>query len=717
MSRNLVIVESPAKARTLSRILGPKYSIKASVGHVRDLPAKSLGVDIRKNFAPKYTVPQQKRKIIREIRESASKAASVYLATDPDREGEAISWHLVKAAKLDQDKMPIHRVVFHEITKEAVEKAFKNPHSIDMNLVDAQQARRILDRLVGYKLSPLLWRKVQRGLSAGRVQSVAVRMIVDREEEIQSFNRKEYWIIEVELAPSEEPEARFRAKLIGSGDGTKLDISDRDKADRIAADLEKAEYVVKSITTKQLTRQPAPPFITSTLQQEAWRKLRFTAKRTMTIAQQLYEGLAVDKEGSVGLITYMRTDSTHVAPSAVAETRNFIAEKYGKKFLPPKPRRFVKRAKWAQEAHEAIRPTSSYRDPERIEPFLNRDQLKLYRLVWKRMVASQMSPALYDTTDVQIEGKNLTARKANQSQGYLLEATSSTLRFPGFITLYSEGKDEDEQKEGFVSLPRLEVGGKLSYWGIFPKQHFTQPPPRYTEATLIKALERKGIGRPSTYASILSIIQDRHYVNKAEGKFCPSELGTIVNSILTEHFPQIVDLDFTAQMEGQLDEIARGKQQWIAILENFYPPFEDTLHKASVSINKVDMTQPTDETCPNCGRPMVIKMGRFGKFLACSGYPECKTTKPFLAKIGITCPQCGAELVQKVSKKKRVFYGCSNYPQCRFATSRKPTPQPCPQCGKLLVLFGKGKAKCLACGYEVDLLELGQDKQRNAQKE
>ncbi|MCK4387808.1 MAG: type I DNA topoisomerase, partial [Dehalococcoidia bacterium] len=363
MSRSLVVVESPAKARTLNKILGPKYTIKASLGHVRDLPTKSLGVNINNNFTPKYVVPQRRRKIIREIKETASKAISVYLATDPDREGEAISWHLVKAAKLDQDKTPIHRVVFHEITKEAVEKAFKNPHSINMNLVDAQQARRILDRLVGYKLSPLLWRKVQRGLSAGRVQSVAVRMIVDREQEIQSFVPKEYWTIEVELAPLEEPEARFRAKLVALDDGTKLDISDRDKADRVAADLEKAEYVVKSVTTKQLARQPAPPFITSTLQQEAWRKLRFTAKRTMAIAQQLYEGLAVDKEGSVGLITYMRTDSTHIAPSALAETRDFIAEKYGNAFLPPKPRRFAKKAKWAQEAHEAIRPTNIHREP------------------------------------------------------------------------------------------------------------------------------------------------------------------------------------------------------------------------------------------------------------------------------------------------------------------------------------------------------------------
>ena len=706
MSRSLVVVESPAKARTLTRILGPKYTIRASLGHVRDLPAKSLGVNIKNSFTPRYVVPQRKRKIVREIKEAASKATSVYLATDPDREGEAISWHLVEAAKLDQDNTPIYRVVFHEITKEAVEKAFRNPHSINMNLVDAQQARRILDRLVGYKLSPLLWRKVQRGLSAGRVQSVAVRMIVDREQEIQSFIPQEYWTIEVELAPTEQPEARFRAKLVALDDGTKLDIGDRGQATKVAAHLEKAEYLVKSIASKQLARQPAPPFITSTLQQEAWRKLRFTAKRTMAIAQELYEGLPLEEGGSVGLITYMRTDSTHIAASALAETRDFIAEKYGNAFLPPKPRRFAKKAKWAQEAHEAIRPTSIHREPEQVKPFLNPDQLELYRLIWRRAVASQMSPALYNRTDVQIQAKRAVTDKTEQPQGYLLEATSSTLKFPGFITLYSEGQDEDEQKEGFVALPDMGVGDRLRYWGTFPEQHFTQPLPRYTEATLIRALEQKSIGRPSTYASILSIIQERDYVKKTDGKFYPTELGRIVNGLLAEHFPQIVDLGFTAQMEGQLDEIARGEQQWISILENFYPPFEDMLRKASVSISKVDLAQPTDETCPNCGRPMVIKVGRFGKFLACSGYPECKTTKPLLIKIAIPCPQCGAELVEKVSKRRQLFYGCSHYPKCKFATSYKPISQPCPHCGKLLVIHKKGKAKCFACGYELDLSEL-----------
>ena len=692
MAKKLVIVESPAKARTLNKFLGRGYTVKASIGHVRDLPRKSLGVNIDENFTPKYVIPQGKRKIVKEIKEAASKVDSIYLATDPDREGEAISWHLVKAAKLDNDKTAIHRIVFHEITKEAVERALKNPLSIDMNLVNAQQARRILDRLVGYKLSPLLWKKVQRGLSAGRVQSVAVRIIADREQEIQDFNPKEYWTIEVELAPPEKQEARFRAKL---------DIRDKEKADKLAADLEKAEYVVKSVQTKQIARQPAPPFITSTLQQEAWRKLHFTAKHTMAIAQQLYEGLPLGEEGSVGLITYMRTDSTYVAASAIAELRSFIKEKYDHSFLPSKPRRFVKKAQWAQEAHEAIRPTKSYRQPEQVKPFLKSDQLKLYDLIWKRMVASQMSSALYDTVNVEIE-----AELAKQ-KGYLLKASSSILKFPGFITVYSEGKDE-EGREGFVSLPELEVGSKLKYWGTFPEQHFTQPPPRYTEATLIKALEQKGIGRPSTYAPILSVIQEREYVYKANGKFHPHKLGMIVNKILTQHFPKIVDLSFTAQMEEQLDEVAQGKHEWTSLLRDFYSPFEDMLHKASSNIDKIDMTQASDEICPNCGRPMVIKVGRFGKFLACSGYPQCKTTMPFVVKTGVPCPQCGSELVQRVNKRKQTFYGCSNFPNCKFATSYKPMPQPCPNCGKLLVLYREGWVKCVACEYRVKLSELEQ---------
>ncbi len=706
MASKLVIVESPAKARTLNKILGRSYSVKASVGHVRDLPRASLGVDIDKGFIPKYVIPPGKKKIVGEIQKAASKASSIYLATDPDREGEAISWHLVQATSLDKNNRAVQRVVFHEITKDAVQEAFQNPRSIDMNLVNAQQARRILDRLVGYKLSPLLWRKVQRGLSAGRVQSVAVRMIVDREREIQDFIPQEYWIMEVELAPPEEKEASFKARLFALADGTKLDIGNKDEAERVTADLEKAEYAVKAVVTKQVARQPAPPFITSTLQQEAWQRLHFTAGRTMAIAQQLYEGLPLGKEGSVGLITYMRTDSTHVAASAISEAREFIGEKYGAKFLPPKPRSFARKAKWAQEAHEAIRPTQIYRQPEQLKPFLNPAQLKLYELIWKRMVASQMSAALYDTINIEIEAS--IAEK--QTQGYLLKASSSVVKFPGFMGVYSEGKDEDERRESLVSLPKLRIGDKLIYLGTFPEQCFTQPPPRYSEATLIKALEQKGIGRPSTYAPILSTIQDRDYVNKANGKFHPTELGITVNKILTEHFPKIVDPGFTSQMEEQLDEIAKGKYEWIAALQEFYPPFQDMLDKAWINLEKVSLTQMSEETCPNCGRPMVIKVGRFGKFLACSGYPDCKTTMPYAVKTGVSCPQCGGELVKRVSKKKKVFYGCSKFPKCQFTVNRRPIAQPCPDCGNLLVQYRGDWAKCVACQHKVKLS--GQEEQK-----
>jgi len=724
MASKLVIVESPAKARTLNKILGRSYSVKASLGHVRDLPRASLGVDIDKGFIPQYVIPAEKKKIVGEIKKAASKAGSIYLATDPDREGEAISWHLVQAARLDKDYIPVQRVVFQEITKDAVREAFQSPRSIDMNLVDAQQARRILDRLVGYKLSPLLWRKVQRGLSAGRVQSVAVRMIVDREREVQDFIPQEYWIMEVELAPPEGKGASFKARLFALADGTKLDIGNKNEADRVTADLEKAEYAVKAVATKQVARQPAPPFITSTLQQEAWQKLRFTAGRTMAIAQQLYEGLPLGKEGSVGLITYMRTDSTRVAASAISEAREFIGEKCGAKFLPPKPRSFARKAKWAQEAHEAIRPTKIYRQPEQLRPFLNPAQLKLYELIWKRMVASQMSAALYDITNVEIEASNAAAREAigsqksspnffgeKQPQGYLLKASSSVVKFSGFMVVYSESQDEDERGERFVSLPKLRIGDKLIYLGTFHEQCFTQPPPRYTEATLIKALEQKGIGRPSTYAPILSTIQERDYVNKADGKFRPTELGITVNKILAEHFPKIVDPGFTAQMEEQLDEIAQGKYEWVAALQEFYPPFQDMLDKAWINLEKVSLTQMSEETCPNCGRPMVIKVGRFGKFLACSGYPGCKTTMPYAVKTGVSCPQCGGELVKKVSKKKKVFYGCSKFPKCRFAVNRRPIAQPCPDCGNLLVQYRGDWAKCVACQRKVKLSETEKQKE------
>ncbi len=706
-NRKLVIVESPAKARTLNKILGRNYILKASMGHVRDLPKSTLGVDVENDFAPKYVVPKEKKKVIKEIQEACSKASSIFLATDPDREGEAISWHLTQAAKMDSDSTPFYRVAFHEITKAAVEEAFENPHSIDMNLVNAQQARRILDRLVGYKISPILWRKVQKGLSAGRVQSVAVKIVVDREREIQNFTSREYWSIEAELSKTGKEAHGFKARLISLTGGDKLEIGDAEAANSIAASLRNAAYTVKSIQKKKTIRRPFPPFITSTLQQEAWRKLHFTAKYTMAIAQQLYEGLPIGKEGSVGLITYMRTDSTHVASSAINEVRDFIREKHGKAFLPPKPRTFGKKTKWAQEAHEAIRPTRIYRQPEQVKKFLNQDQMKIYELIWKRMVASQMAVASYDTTTAEISAT------VNSKEGYLLRASDSKISFPGFIAVYSEDKDEERPEESSDLLPELRVNEKLLLLNILPEQHFTQPPFRYTEATLIKALEEKGIGRPSTYAPIISTIQGRDYVHKKEGKFYPDELGIIVNDILNEHFPRIVDSKFTARMESHLDEIAHGEKDHVAILNSFYHPFEETLDKASNNIKKIDMSKPTEEICPNCGRPMVIKVGRFGKFLACSGYPECKTSMPYVVRVGAFCPECGSELIERRSKKRgKVFYGCSNYPQCKFATNYKPLPYPCPNCGKLLVQQGKDMAKCTSCGYRVKISELEGERQK-----
>jgi DNA topoisomerase-1 len=656
-------------------------------------------VDVEKGFAPKYVVPKQKKALVQEIREAANKASSVYLATDPDREGEAIAWHLVQAAQLYTK--PLKRVVFHEITEEALAEAFRHPRDIDRDLVNAQQARRILDRLVGYKISPLLWRKVRRGLSAGRVQSVALRMIVDREREIEGFASREYWSIDAELGKIAAEES-FIATLIGSLHDKKIQIHSEKEAQDIVAELRDASYAVAQVRKKDVSRKPSPPFTTSTLQQEGWRKLRFSAKHTMAIAQQLYEGLSIDKQGSVGLITYMRTDSTRVASSALNETRALIKEKYGTSFLPTRPRVFTKKAKASQEAHEAIRPTSAWREPDDIKRHLTRDQFRLYALIWKRMVASQMSPAVLDTTSVDIEAKN--------EKTYLLRATSSAIKFPGFTIIYSEGRD-DAEEERESPLPELAKGEHLELSDIFPKQHFTQPPPRYTEATLVKALEERGIGRPSTYAPILSTIQDRGYVEKANGRFQPLEIGLLVSDLLTEHFPDIVDPRFTAQMEERLDQIARGEREWVPSLQDFYDRFEKTLETAEQLIAKVKVVdEPTDETCEQCGRPMVIKWGRYGRFIACSGYPECKKTKPLLVKIGVKCPKCGGDIVEKQSKRKRIFYGCASYPGCKFATSNKPLPQPCPQCGDVLVVRGKG-AKCLKCEFSTSLTKLEQERE------
>ena len=690
MSRKLVIVESPAKARTLSKLLGSSYSLKASMGHVRDLPRSQLGVDLEEGFTPKYVVPRAKTKVVNELKKAAKAASAVYLATDPDREGEAISWHLQEVTR--SNRKPYRRVVFHEITKDAIKRAFEHPHQINMQLVNAQQARRILDRLVGYKISPLLWQKVRRGLSAGRVQSVAVKIIVDREREIERFIPEEYWTIEAELAKT-AGKATFRALLIGLADGTKLEIKNEEEATKIGERLEKASYKVARLTTKKATRQPAPPFITSTLQQEAWRKLRFPAKLTMSVAQELYEGLPIGKEGIAGLITYMRTDSTRVARSAIAETREFITQKYGAEYLPAHARAFARTVKGAQEAHEAIRPTRIHREPEFLKAYLSNAQFKLYQLIWKRMVASQMAAATFNNTTVDIQ-----ARHALSNTSYLLRATSSVNTFPGFMMLYTESKDEAEEKLG-TSLPPLAKGDKLKLLGLFPEQRFTKPPPRFTEATLIKMLEQWGIGRPSTYAPILSTIQDREYVTKTEGRFQPTELGFVVNDLLAKHFPGIVDINFTAYMEDELDKVANEDKNWAVVIQEFYDPFAKSLESAAERMEKVTVEEATDEVCPECGKPMVVKFGRFGKFLACSGYPDCKYTKSFQIKVGVNCPQCGGDIVQKKSKKKRTFYGCSNYPDCTFATNLKPLPQPCPQCGGLLTAYRGNLAKCTQCAF------------------
>ena len=694
MKNNLVIVESPAKAKTLSKILGKGYTIKASLGHVRDLPKSRMGVDIENNFEPKYVVARAKNKTVKELKDAAKTASTVYLATDPDREGEAIAWHLFEAIKLKDVKY--RRVTFHEITNEAITNAFKSPREIDMQLVNAQQTRRILDRLVGYKLSPLLWRKIRKGLSAGRVQSVAVKIIVDREREIENFVPIEYWTIEAELLKdTKEKSNSFRALLIKTADSKKAEVKNRDEATAIKSDLENAIYSVSSVNVKRTPRQPAPPFITSTLQQEAWRRFRFTAKMTMATAQQLYEGLPVGNEGSVGLITYMRTDSTHVAPSAVTEVRNYISEKYGLDYLPAHARSFSRKVKGAQEAHEAIRPTKVWRTPASIKQYLNATQYKIYNLIWQRMVASQMAAASFENTTVDIDAKcSLSKNK------YLLRATSSINVFPGFIILYSEKKDDDEEEKS-PALPQMVKGDTLKLLNLFDEQHFTKPPSRYTEATLIKMLEQWGIGRPSTYAPILSTIQDREYVTKPGGSFKPTELGIIVNDLLFQHFSNIVNIDFTAHLENDLDKIASGDRNWIEVVKEFYEPFNADLQKAGEAIEKVKLAdEETDEVCPLCSKPVVIKVGRFGKFLACSGYPDCKYTSSFKIKTGAKCPECGADIIEKRSKKKRTFYGCSNYPKCNFAINTKPLPQPCPKCGGLLTVYRTKWAKCTKCDYK-----------------
>ncbi len=693
----LVIVESPAKARTISKFLGRGYTVKASIGHVRDLPKSQFGVDVENNFEPRYITIRGKGKILNELRESAKKADRVLLATDPDREGEAISWHLVEALKLS----PAHaqRIQFHEITAEAVKAALKSPRPIDRHLVDAYQARRVLDRIVGYKLSPLLWNKVKAGLSAGRVQSVAVRLITDREREIEEFVPEEYWTVTGTFAKAPGANGRagaaFSAKLWGRGQ-EKLDLPDEETTRRILAELENARCVIKSIKRGERRRRPAPPFTTSTLQQEASRKLRFSARKTMNVAQQLYEGLSLGSEGTVGLITYMRTDSTNVAESAQKEAQRVIDQKYGAKFRPAQPPTYRSRA-GAQEAHEAIRPTSVKREPDKVRPYLTRDQYRLYKLIWERFVASQMAPAVFDTLTVDIAAGD-----------YVFRATGSTLTFEGFMKVYMEGTDEDVQDDEEQRLPAdLEEGQLLHCLGLEPKQHFTQPPPRYTEATLVKALEEKGIGRPSTYAQILDTIVRRGYVELKDRRFHPTELGTVVVDLLKEHFPQVIDVEFTARMEAHLDRIEEGDADWVDVIQKFYGPFEEALARAQKEMKAVEIEdEVTDELCPNCGRNLVVKWGRFGKFLACPGYPECKFTKPILNEIGVACPRCGeGQIVERRTRRGRVFYGCSRYPECDFTSWQRPAGKNCPRCGTHMVEQRRGgevvRLACAnkECGY------------------
>ena len=674
MAKKLVIVESPAKAKTIGQFLGSKYVVKASVGHVRDLPKSKLGVDVENDFEPQYLIPREKRKVITELKKAVKDASALYLATDPDREGEAISWHLVQATEPDK-KTRVHRVVFHEITKEAVAEAFNQTREIDMHLVNAQQTRRVLDRLVGYKLSPLLWRKVRRGLSAGRVQSAVLKMIVDREREVQGFTPVEYWNMYADLSKEITAKGKhkpFKASLVGYAgkSKTKLVISNEDDTKKLTKELEAASYRVAEVKYEETRRQPAAPFITSTLQQESWRKLKFDSKRAMSVAQQLYEGLAIGDQGTVGLITYMRTDSTRVSASAVADTRSYIAKKYGSEYVPKSARVFSRKAKGAQEAHEAIRPTSVNREPDSIKKYLSKDQYKLYDLIWKRMAASQMSAALICTDTV-----NIHAKASGSDIAYLFRATDAKIKFSGFLVLYTEGKDElDEDELKKPLLPDLSKDEMLKLIKLYPEQRFTQPPPRYTEATIVKALEENGVGRPSTYAPILSIIQGRGYAHRVKGSFVPEEIGMLVSDLLSEHFADIVDLGFTAHIEDELDEIANAQQQWVPIIKEFYKTFDNDLQKADVAIEKVKIeAKPTDEICDKCGSPMVIKRGRYGEFMACSAFPKCKNTKSVLQSTGVKCPQCGeGEIVERRSKKGKRFYGCSTFPKCDYTSTRKP---------------------------------------------
>lgn len=767
-NNNLVIVESPAKARTLYKILGKDFTIKASIGHIKDLPENDIGVDEKNDFKPTYVVIPGKEKIIKELKKASKDADKVFLAPDPDREGEAIAWHIAsEIADPETLNGRIYRIIFNEITERAVKEAIKNPGKIDIRKVEAQQARRILDRLVGYKLSPLLWKKVRRGLSAGRVQSVAVKLIVDRDREIKAFKPEEYWSISIEFEGSKPP--AFWARLYAltpplkakDGDTGKFLIPDEERALKIVDDLKNERFVLSKIEHKRRKRMPYPPFITSSLQQEAVRKLRFPAKKTMMIAQQLYEGVELAEEGSVGLITYMRTDSFRIASEAQQEARNFIEKTFGKDYVPEKPH-FYKSKPSAQEAHEAIRPTYLDKRPEDIKPFLTKDQHALYTLIWNRFIASQMAPAQLDQTTFIIV--NSESSDEPRSSEYEFRASGTVVRFDGFMRLYTESKDDADEDEG-LTLPPLKEGETLKLLNIQPKQHFTQPPPPYTEATLIKALEEKGIGRPSTYATILSTIQERKYVQKMNGKFSPTELGIVVNDFLVERFPELIDVNFTAKMEDELDRIEEGKMKWLKVIKDFYNPFSRELARIEMTKGKIKPEDiPTDEICEKCGLPMVIRWGRHGRFMACSGFPNCRNTKPVSNKgeeqteqgrenllmteekcekcgsamvirtgrygkflscsrypdckntraisTGIKCPLDGGDIVERGSRKGKPFWSCSNYPRCRFVLWYRPIQAKCPKCGSDFLIEKTDRTGRLIhychdkkCGYKVEIKE------------
>jgi DNA topoisomerase-1 len=688
----LVIVESPAKARTIDKFLGKEYRVEATLGHVRDLLKSRLSVDVEHDFAPTYRIPKEKKKAVDRIKKEVKKAAELYLATDPDREGEAIAWHVVEVA--DVGNRPVRRVVFHEITEPAVREAFLNHRDIDTQLVDAQQARRILDRLVGYQVSPLLWKTVRSGLSAGRVQSVALRLVVEREREIQAFVPEEYWSIEAELAKQETRGQTHRqgfwARLLKVR-GEEVNLRQEGEAQSIVDDLHEASYVVAKVEKRKRRRMAPAPFRTSTLQQDASHRLRFSARSTMRLAQQLYEGVGLGPEGSTGLITYMRTDSVNVSAQAQAEARSYITERYGGRYVPTKPRQHRARVKGAQEAHEAIRPTSVRREPQAIEQYLSPQQFRLYELIWRRFVASQMAAALSESTTVGID--------AGDSRGempYLFRATGSQVLFPGFLRVYGDVKDDQEEGR---PLPPLSRDEPLDLLQLVPKQHFTKPPPRYSEATLVKAMEENGIGRPSTYAPILSTIQSRGYVELRERRFFPTELGFVVNDLLVKHFDRIFEVGFTARMEANLDLIASGEREWVPVMRRFYDQFEGLLERARAEMEKVELKpEPAGIDCELCGSPMVVKTGRYGKFIACTNYPNCRNTKPYVIKVGVNCPRCGGDLVEKKTRKGRPFYGCANYPECDFASWERPVKEPCPRCGGLMTEFGKDSVKCTECG-------------------